>query len=156
MKRIRAYLLPAILLFSCTEKSKMNFTISGKAGDEQCMLYLFGTDSRYLNAFAEDYNRAYMYFTAMSYYIEPTQEELDAYGDIKYYGFTAKLYYKGEPLDCLSSPSALVLQEQRLKSRNREQHHTPTNSLLPDDGLVPTYEEALPASDFLPELPLPQ
>ena len=47
MKRILAYLLPAILLFSCTEKSKMNFTISGKAGDEQCMLYLFGTDSRY-------------------------------------------------------------------------------------------------------------
>ena len=92
-----------------------------------------------------------------SYSVPPlTQEELDAYGDIKYYGFTAKLYYKGEPLDCLSSPSALVLQEQRLKSRNREQHHTPTNSLLPDDGLVPTYEEALPASDFLPELPLPQ
>ena len=92
-----------------------------------------------------------------SYSVPPlTQAELDAYGDIKYYGFTAKLYYKGEPLDCLSSPSALILQEQRLKARNREQHHTPTNSLLPDDGLVPSYEEALPVSDFLPELPLPQ
>ena len=92
-----------------------------------------------------------------SYSVPPlTREELDAYGDIKYYGFTAKLYYKGEPLDCMSSPSALILQEQRLKSRNREQNRIPTNSLLPDDGLVPAYEEALPVSDFLPELPLPQ
>lgn len=91
-----------------------------------------------------------------SYSVPPlTQEELDAYGDIKYYGFTAKLYYKGEPLDCLSTPTALILQEHRLKSRNRQQH-VPTNSLLPDDGLVPDYEEALPVSDFLPELPLPQ
>lgn len=92
----------------------------------------------------------------VSYKLPPlTQEEMDAYGDIRYYGFTAKLYYKGEPLDCISSPSALILQEQRLNSRNRRQY-APANSLLPDDGLVPDYEEAMPVSDFLPELPLPE
>lgn len=85
-----------------------------------------------------------------------TQEQLDAYGDLRYYGFTAKLYYKGEPLDCISSPAALILQEQLLNNKRRRQQYTPSNSLLPDDGLVPAYEEALPASDFLPELPLPQ
>lgn len=92
----------------------------------------------------------------VSYKLPPlTQEELDAYGDIRYYGFTAKLYYKGEPLDCISTPSSLILQEQRLNARNRRQY-TPGNSLLPDDGLVPAYEEAMPVSDFLPELPIPE
>ncbi|MBR2314794.1 MAG: hypothetical protein IKA55_08070 [Akkermansia sp.] len=91
----------------------------------------------------------------VSYSVQPlTQEEMDAYGDLRYYGFTAKLYYKGEPLDCISSPSSLILQEQRLNSRS-QRHQIPTNSLLPDDGLVPAYEEATPASDFLPDLPLP-
>lgn len=85
-----------------------------------------------------------------------TQEQLDAYGDLRYYGFTAKIYYKGEPLDCISSPSALILQEQILNSRQRRQQYAPANSLLPDDGLVPEYEEAVPVSDFLPELPLPE
>ena len=92
----------------------------------------------------------------VSYSMPPlTQEELQAYGDIKHYGFTAKLYYKGEPLDCISSPSSLILQEQRLNTRQQRQYAQP-DSLLPDDGLVPAYEEALPVSDFLPELPLPQ
>ena len=85
-----------------------------------------------------------------------TQEQLDAYGDLRYYGFTAKLYYKGEPLDCISSPAALILQEQLLNNKRRRQQYAPSNSLLPDDGLVPAYEEAVPVSDFLPELPLPQ
>ncbi|MBE6416656.1 MAG: hypothetical protein E7032_09045 [Akkermansiaceae bacterium] len=85
-----------------------------------------------------------------------TQEQLDAYGDLRYYGFTAKIYYKGEPLDCISSPSALILHEQILNNRQRRQQYAPTNSLLPDDGLVPEYEEAVPVSDFLPELPLPE
>lgn len=93
----------------------------------------------------------------VTYTLPPlTQEEQDAYGDIKYYGFTAKLYYKGEPLDCISAPSALILQEQRLNTRHTRDTSIPTNSLLPDDGLVPAYDEALPVSDFLPELPLPQ
>ncbi len=87
----------------------------------------------------------------IEYAVPPlTQEELEAYGDLKYYGFTAKLYYKGEPLDCISSPSALILQEQRLLSRRA---HSSTNHLLPDDGL----EQAQPAADFLNDLanPLP-
>ncbi len=84
----------------------------------------------------------------IDYAVPPlTQEELEAYGDLKYYGFTAKLYYKGEPLDCISSPSALILQEQRLLSRRASPSH---NNLLPDDGLEA--EEALPATDFLQEI----
>ncbi len=88
----------------------------------------------------------------IDYAVPPlTQEELEAYGDLKYYGFTAKLYYKGEPLDCISSPSALILQEQRLLSRRS----TPSrNHLLPDDGLES--EEALPITDFLHQLETPQ
>lgn len=39
----------------------------------------FGTDQDSLLAYADVFNRGYMYFTAMSYYIEPTQEELAAY-----------------------------------------------------------------------------
>lgn len=94
----------------------------------------------------------------VTYNVPPlTQEELDAYGDLRFYGFTAKLYYKDEPLDCLSTPSALILQEQRLNSRRRASL-LPGNSLLPDDGLDPTFtEEALPISDFLdPTPPSPQ
>ena len=51
----------------------------GYADVQALALGEFGTDSRYLRDFTEDYNRAYMYFTALAYYIEPTQEELDAY-----------------------------------------------------------------------------
>ncbi len=87
----------------------------------------------------------------IDYAVPPlTQEELEAYGDLKYYGFTAKLYYKGEPLDCISSPSALILQEQRLLSRRANATH---NNLLPDDGLEA--EEAMPAANFLQELDTP-
>ncbi len=86
------------------------------------------------------------------YAIPPlTQEEMDAYGDLKYYGFTAKLYYKGEPLDCISTPSALILQEQRLNSRRRtQQQQSPVHGLFPDDGLIP--EEASPVSDYTDNL----
>ena len=39
----------------------------------------FGTTEEALEAFAETYNRGYMYFTHLSHYIEPTTEELDAF-----------------------------------------------------------------------------
>lgn len=39
----------------------------------------FGTTGAALNAYADTYNRAYMYFTQLSYYIEPTEEELTAF-----------------------------------------------------------------------------
>lgn len=70
-------------------------------------------------------------------------EAADA-GDVKYYGFTAKLYYQGEPLDCISTPSALILHEQRLNSRRRALGPA---GLLPDDGLSPDVEEAVPYAD---------
>ena len=37
------------------------------------------TDAQALLGFAQDYNKAYMYFTSLSYLLEPEQEELDAY-----------------------------------------------------------------------------
>lgn len=89
----------------------------------------------------------------------PSPEEIDAYGELKYYGFTAKLYYKGEPLDCISTPSALILQEQRLNSRKvktaaPDSNLLPDDGLAPDDGLVPA-EEAAPFSEFLEEIDTP-
>ncbi len=39
----------------------------------------FGTSERTLESMVAAYNRSYMYFTDLSYDIEPTQEELDAY-----------------------------------------------------------------------------
>lgn len=44
----------------------------------------------------------------ITYYMPPlTEEETIAYGSLKYYGYTAKLYYKGEPMDCHASPPVL-------------------------------------------------
>ena len=71
--------------------------------------------------------------------------------DVKFYGFTAKLYYKGEPLDCISSPSALILHEQMLNNRQRSRGYAP--GLLPDDGLSPFSEEAVPYSQEYDETP---
>lgn len=81
-----------------------------------------------------------------------TREEKDAYGEMTYYGFTAKFLYKGEPIDCISNPSALILHEQILTAREATRKATaaPTG-LLPDDGLEPidagSYETAVPMAD---------
>ena len=40
---------------------------------------VFGTDEKSLTAYIDTLNRGYMYFTALAYYVEPTQEELDAF-----------------------------------------------------------------------------
>ncbi|MBQ2378836.1 MAG: hypothetical protein II295_00410 [Akkermansia sp.] len=90
------------------------------------------------------------------------EEEQGVYGTRRFYGYTAKLYYRGEPLDCMSTPSALVLHEQMLDARaaqSRLNNHMP-NSLLPDDGyetddgLVPLDEEELPFPDDEEVLPV--
>lgn len=89
----------------------------------------------------------------VTYAVPPlTKEEQAVYGDLKYYGYTAQMYYKGEPMDCISSPSALILHEQRLKNKQRAARSY-GGGLLPDDGLDPVSEEAVPVSDFLEELP---
>ena len=49
------------------------------AGGEEMAKSAFGTDGASLLAYAEDTNRAYMYFTQLTYYIEPTEEELTAF-----------------------------------------------------------------------------
>lgn len=77
----------------------------------------------------------------ISYNLPPlTREEKDAYGDMVYYGFTAKFFYKGEPIDCISSPSALILHEQLINARQSRVRQSAPASLLPDDGLVPSAE----------------
>ena len=85
------------------------------------------------------------------HYILPPRDEMDETraGDLKYYGFTAKLYYKGEPMDCISVPSSLILHEQLLNSRRGS---SGPGGLLPDDGLSSPYsEEAVPYSDEYPD-----
>ncbi len=87
----------------------------------------------------------------VTYYMPPlTEEELIAFGSLKYYGYTAKLYYKGEPMDCHATPPVLFLLEQMKRN---------VPSGLPeyyegDDGLLPPVE-ALPASDNYQEGLLP-
>jgi hypothetical protein len=75
-----------------------------------------------------------------------TKEEQDAYGEMTYYGFTAKFFYKGEPIDCISNPSALILHEQLINAREATRKHATPASLLPDDGL------ALPDDGMLPSV----
>lgn len=75
-------------------------------------------------------------------------DELSAGGDVRYYGFTAVLAYKGEPLDLISTPAALILHEQQLSNPRRSSE---APGLLPDDGLSPYTEEAVPFSDEFDE-----
>ncbi len=51
----------------------------GYAGLSGMASTAFGTEGAQVEAYAQDLNLAYMYLTHMSYYIEPAQEELDAY-----------------------------------------------------------------------------
>jgi len=51
----------------------------GYSGGEAMAQQAFGTSGAALTACADTYNRAYMYFTQLSYYIEPTEEELNAF-----------------------------------------------------------------------------
>ncbi len=87
----------------------------------------------------------------VTYYMPPlTEEEIIAFGSLKYYGYTAKLYYKGEPMDCHAIPPVLFLLEQMKRN---------APSGLPeyyegDDGLLPPVE-AMPASDDYQEGLLP-
>ena len=81
---------------------------------------------------------------------EVPQKDEDSYGseslsDVRYYGFTAVLAYKGEPLDLISTPSALILHEQQLNNSRRGG----SSGLLPDDGLSPFSEEAEPYSESI-------
>lgn len=82
----------------------------------------------------------------MSYHMPVlTDEELAAYGDLKYYGYTIRLEYKGEPLDCEGSPRALMLVEPRLKSAS-------LNASEVGDGVFDVSdEEAMPVSDYIDE-----
>ncbi len=68
------------------------------------------------------------------YHMPPlTDEEIVAYGDLKYFGFSAKLYYKGEPMDCFASPRVLFIVEQMQmkKSGTSNQEEFYSEGLLP-------------------------
>ena len=53
----------------------------GYATVEELTLEAFGAPVSAVEAFAYSYNRAYMYFTHLSHYVEPSREELDAFCD---------------------------------------------------------------------------
>lgn len=80
-----------------------------------------------------------------------TEEEIIAYGSLNYYGYIAKLYYKGEPMDCHASPPVLFLLDQM-------QQGSPAGNSpeLYDGGLLPPVD-AVPVSDAYDPtlLPLP-
>lgn len=85
----------------------------------------------------------------VTYAVPPQETGQPSLGsDVKYYGFVAKLYYRGEPMDCISSPSALILHEQQLNNRRRGWD---ASGLLPDDGLDPYSEQAVPYSEAYDE-----
>lgn len=84
----------------------------------------------------------------VNYTVPPSEENGIAGGsDTRYYGFIAKLFYKGEPMDCISSPSSLILYEQQLSRRSRGWGGAP--GLLPDDGLDPGAEQAVPYAEII-------
>lgn len=87
------------------------------------------------------------------YHMPPlTEEAIAAYGDLKYFGFTAKLYYKGEPMDCYASPRVLFLIEQ-MQMKKPDVPYQDDNY---GEGLLPPKEggssilDAQQMSDFLP------
>lgn len=91
----------------------------------------------------------------VTYHMPPlSQEEITAYGDLKYYGYTAKLYYKGEPMDAEASPPVLFLIEQMKANKSS----LPPGYSDYDDSLLPPPIDAVPVSDdpgSVPVYPLP-
>ncbi|MEG2236965.1 MAG: hypothetical protein RR888_05985 [Akkermansia sp.] len=90
----------------------------------------------------------------VTYHMAPlTTEELTAYGDLKYYGYSAKLYYKGEPMDCHATPNVLFLIEQMNQNRASQQPNFDYG-----DGVLPPLDtqpasgniETLPDSSLIP------
>ena len=83
----------------------------------------------------------------MRYHMPPlTEEEITAYGNLKYYGYTAKLYYKGEPMDCHASPNVLFLIEQINQTRNNERNPEYFDyGDSPDNGVLPPLLDSEPA-----------
>lgn len=86
----------------------------------------------------------------LTYLSSPSDVELMALGDSRFYGYTAKLFYKGEPMDCKSYPNSLILIE--YKNKKNLSHFDENEGLLPpaDNDL-----EAVPMSEGLPEGLLP-
>jgi len=61
------------------ERLKAQAVVMGYTGAADMAEKAFGTTEEALLSYAETINRGYMYFTDLSYYIEPTQEELLAF-----------------------------------------------------------------------------
>lgn len=87
-----------------------------------------------------------------------SEEELTAYGERRYYGYTAKLYYKGEPMDCRGAPPVLFLIEQKQNKSSYYDEYGNDFLLPPMDatpvsdqpGLMPGYTLPEPGSPMLP------
>lgn len=61
----------------------------GYAGTSEMASSAFGTSEEEVNSFADDYNRAYMYFTELTYDIEPSEEEIAAFYEENKASYTA-------------------------------------------------------------------
>lgn len=78
------------------------------------------------------------------YFLPPLNaREILAFGDLSYYGYTAKLFYKNAPMDCAASPKALLLHN--LKEQQAEQP-------IGEDGLLPPLEAEKMSDNMLPPL----
>jgi len=92
----------------------------------------FAAPETAVEAFANSYNRAYMYFTHLSHYIEPSQEQLDAY-----FAEHASDYLSGE--EAVDFRQILLIPDE-----NTEAGWTVT---LGEDGAVTCPEEAWAACE---------
>lgn len=74
------------------------------------------------------------------YHSKYNPEEIMALGDLRYYGYTAKLFYKGVPMDCKSAPNSLILEEMKKNKTydfNDESLLPPIEAEQVSDGLLP-------------------
>jgi len=78
------------------------------------------------------------------YFLPPLNaQEILAFGDLSYYGYTAKLFYKNTPMDCAANPKALLLQQSKEPGVEMQ---------VGEDGLLPPLEAEKMSENPLPPL----
>ena len=105
----------------------------------------FGTTEEALNSFAQLYNRGYMYFTAMSYYIEPTEEEIAAYYEANRSSYTESGKYV-DIRHILLVPEDILPEQSRNSNATEETVPAETVSVAAD-GTVTCSETAWTACE---------
>lgn len=101
----------------------------------------FGTTAQAVAAYADTYNQAYMYFTNLSYYIEPTEEELTAFYEENQGSYTAE----GKSVDIrhiLLVPDDVVEQPKNIWTPEPTEPVVLEEVQIAEDGTVTCSEEA--------------